>query len=72
MARLSKVLRSNDAHNRLMHKYDSDVSVMGATKWYYHKEVGAIQHKRGKILSRKERRGIFRGLLASAKKGKIK
>lgn len=72
VVKLSKLHYSQEAHDRLRSKYNSDNTVMGIAKWHYHFAVKEIQGKRGEILSREERQGVFRRILAGTKKGEYK
>ena len=68
-SKLSKLQYSNNAHDRLCNKWFTDHSVIGKTKWYYHATVKEKQQKRGSIMPRNERKGLFRRILAGVKKG---
>ena len=59
MAKLSKLQRSNNAHLRLQHKYNCIVGKSADIKYYYHLRVRELQKDKKRILSNKERRGIF-------------
>ena len=59
MARISKIQRSNNAHKRLQNKYDYIPGNTAEIKYRYHLRVRVRQEKENRILSKKERRGIF-------------
>lgn len=59
MAKFSKLERSNKAHERLQRKFDYMPGNTAEIKYRYHLRVRLRQEKEDRILSKKERRGIF-------------
>lgn len=59
MAKISKLTRSQNAHFRLRQKAADMPGKKGDVIYYYHTKVIDSQHDNKRILSKKERRGIF-------------
>lgn len=59
MAKLTKIQRSNNAHKRLQNRYDYMPGNTAEIKYRYHLRVRVRQEMENRILSKKERRGIF-------------
>ena len=59
MAKLTKIQRSNNAHKRLQNRYDYMPGKTAEIKYRYHLRVRVRQEMENRILSKKERRGIF-------------
>lgn len=58
--KFSKVEKSNCAHNRLFNKHIVRSGPESSVKSNYHRDVLAIQRKTGKVLSRTERRLLYK------------
>ena len=58
--KLSKVERSNRAHDRLFTKHICAFGHDNEVRANYHRDVLAIQRKSGKILSLKDRQTLYR------------
>ena len=59
MAKISKLTRSQNAHMRLRQKAADMPGKRGDLVYTYHGEVIKRQKSAGRVLSKKERRGIF-------------
>jgi len=66
MARMSKLQRSQRAHTRLMRMASKNVGlVSGASKKFnYHSRVLSAQEKRGEVLTKTEKRSIWKNTLS--------